>query len=384
MDKNPPRLMIVAGEASGDLHGANLVSEMKKIIPNLICYGLGEDKMRKAGVDVRINASELSIVGLVEVIKHYPRLRGILKEMRYMLKSSSPDLLVLIDSPDFNLRLAKTAKRYGIKVMYYIGPQVWAWRPARVKTIKKRVDMMAVVFPFEVKCYKDAGVPVEYVGHPLLKDAFTTIGKSDFFSSHNLDANKKLIGIFPGSRKSEVENNFPVLIEMALKLSSQRSDVQFITPIASTITENFIGQFVAHSPVNITTTTVSIYDTINACDAIAATSGTVTLQITLMQTPFLIIYKTSPITYRILKKLVRFTFVGIANIIAGKEICREFIQHKATPENIARELERLLSDQAYVTTMKKEMVNIRKRLGEKDGSIEAARLAVSLISSVYR
>lgn len=374
--------MIVAGEASGDLHGANLVSEMKKIIPNLTCYGLGEDKMRKAGVDVRINASELSIVGLVEVIKHYPRLRSILKKMRHILKSSSPDLLILIDAPDFNLRLAKTAKKYGIKVMYYISPQIWAWRPSRVKIIKKRVDVMAVVFPFEVKFYKDAGIPVEYVGHPLLKDAFTTTGKSDFFGNHNLDVNKKLIGIFPGSRKNEVADNFPTLIEAALKLSRQRNDVQFITPIASTITENFVGQFISRSLINITTTTANIYDTINACDAIAATSGTVTLQTTLMQTPLLIVYKTSPLTYQMLKKLVHSTFAGITNIIAGKEICREFIQNEATPGNIARELERLLSDQVYITTMKREMVNIRKKLGEKDGSIATARLAANLISSV--
>lgn len=378
--KNPPRLMIVAGEASGSLHGANFIAELRKIMPDLVCYGIGDEQMRKVGVDVYVNTSELSVVGLVEVIRHYPRLLGILKKMRYMLKSSAPDLLVLIDAPDFNLRLAKTAKRHGIKVMYYISPQIWAWRSSRIKTIKKCVDMMAVVFPFEVEFYKNADVPVEYVGHPLLKDAFFTTSRNDFFSNEKLDVDKKLIGLFPGSRKSEIENNFPILIRAASKLSRQRTDLQFITPIAPTIEKNFINKFIDHAAVNITTTTTNIYDVINACDAIAATSGTVTLQITLMQTPLLIIYKISPITYRILKKLVNFTFAGIANVIAGKEICREFIQHEATPENVARELERLFSDRAYIAEMKREMARIKEKLGEKDGSATAARLAANLIA----
>ncbi len=378
--ENPPRLMIVAGEASGSLHGANFITELKKIIPDLVCYGIGDEQMRKVGVDVYVNVSELSVVGLVEVVKHYPRLRGILKKMRYMLKSSPPNLLVLIDAPDFNLRLAKTARRYGIKVMYYISPQIWAWRSSRIKTIKKCVDMMAVVFPFEVGFYKNAGVPVKYVGHPLLKDAFATTGRDKFFSNEKLDVNKKLIGLFPGSRKSEIENNFPVLIRAALKLSQQRTDLQFITPIASTIEKNLVKKFIDHAAVNVTTTTANIYDVISACNAIAATSGTVTLQITLMQTPLLIVYKISPITYQILKKLVNFTFAGIANIIAGKEICREFIQHEATPENVARELERLFSDSAYIAEMKSEMACVKEKLGERDGSATAARLAANLIT----
>ncbi len=375
-----PRLMIVAGEASGDLHGANLVTELKKIQPDIDCYGVGGEYMQKAGVDIHVNASELSVVGLVEVIKHYPRLYNILNKMRYELKNNPPDLLVLIDSPDFNLRLAKTAKKLGIKVMYYVSPQIWAWRSSRIKVIKKCVDIMAVVFPFEVKFYKDAGVHVEYVGHPLVKDAIVTADKDEFFRAENLDANKKLIGIFPGSRVSEIANNFPVLIEAALKLSQQRSDIQFITPVASTLSEDYIQKFINYSKINITTTTSKIYDVINACDAIAAASGTVTLQITLMQTPMLIVYKISPITYKILNKMVNFTYAGIANVIAGKEICREFIQDDATAKNIALELEKLLSNKSYAAEMRKEMHKIRENLGEKNGSVAAAQLAANLIT----
>jgi len=381
MPASPTRLMIVAGEASGDLHGANLVRELKNILPDIDCYGVGGEQMRKAGVDIHINASELSVVGLVEVIKHYPRLRNILNKMKHTLKRSQPDLLVLIDSPDFNLPLAKTAKRHGIKVMYYISPQIWAWRSSRIKIIQKCVNMMAVVFPFEVKFYKDAGVPVEYVGHPLVKDANVSTNKDEFLKVEKLDPNKKLVGIFPGSRKSEIENNFPILINAASMLAQQRDDIQFITPIASTLSENFLKNFISHSALNIATSTANIYDVINTCDVIAATSGTVTLQITLMQTPMLIVYKISPITYRILNKIVNFTYAGIANVIAGKEICREFIQDEATPKNIALELEKLLSNQSYVTEMKKEMKNIKAMLGEKDGSATVARLAANLIAT---
>ncbi len=376
-----PRLMIVAGEASGDLHGAKLILELKKILPDVTCYGLGGSHMRRAGVNTIVDASELSVIGLIEVLRHYPRLRKILNRMRNELQRNRPDVLVLIDSPDFNLRLAKEAKRRGIKVMYYISPQIWAWRSSRMRVIKKYVTMMATVFPFEEQLYRDAGVPVEYVGHPLLEDARITTDKNIFFKDHKLNTDKKLVGIFPGSRTSEIEHNFPTLTQAATALSQQRPDVQFIVPVAPTLSSDLMVKFTRNIPVDITTTTANIYDVIHACDAIAAVSGTVTLQVTLMQTPMLIIYKVSPITYQILSQLVDFTYAGIANVIAGKEICREFIQHEATPENIAGELERLLSDHPYTARMKSEMSMIRNTLGEKNGSAEAARLAAQLIAS---
>ena len=378
---NTVRVMIVVGEASGDLHGANFYLELKKILPAIECCGLGGKYMQQAGVDILFDAAELSVVGLVEVLKHYPRLHGILNKMRDELRHNPPDLLVLIDSPDFNLPLAKTAKQNGIKVMYYISPQIWAWRSSRIKIIKRCVDMMAVVFPFEVKFYQDAGVAVEYVGHPLIEDAIITIQRDNFFAAENLDTNKKLVGLFPGSRVSEIEKNFPALITAAAKLSRDRNDIQFIAPVASTIPTDFIRKFVKDSTIDITTTYADIYNVINACDAIAATSGTVTLQITLLQTPMLVIYKVSPVTYKILRRIVTFTYACIANVIAGKEICREFIQENATTDNIAVELDKLLSDHHYQEEMKKNMREIREALGKKDGSVSAARLAAQLISA---
>ena len=381
MQSNSPRVMIVVGESSGDLHGANLLIELKKIYPNIYCYGLGGKYMRKAGATILTDASELSVVGLVEIIRHYRRLRGILNRMISELKDNPPELLVLIDSPDFNLRLAKAAKQYNVKVLYYISPQIWAWRSSRIKIIKKYVDMMAVVFPFEVIFYKNAGVPVHYVGHPLIKDAVATVDKKTVFQNEKLGISKKLIGIFPGSRKSEIERNFPILIDAAEKLSQQRIDVQFITPIASTLSKNFIKSYTDSSKLDITITTENIYNVINACDAIAAASGTVTLQITLMQIPYLIVYKISPITYYLLKRIVNFTYAGIANVIANKEICKEFIQNSANPDLIALEIDKLISDESYVDTMKIEMREIKKRLGSKDGSAETAQLVADLITT---
>ncbi len=373
--------MMVTGEASGDLHGAHVIHEIKKLLPNITCYGIGGTKMQQAGVDLHTNVSELSVVGLVEVIKHYPRLRKILNKTKTTLKQQKPDLLILIDSPDFNLPLAKTAKQYGIKVLYYISPQIWAWRKGRIKLIQRYVDMMAVVFPFEEKFYLDAGVPVEYVGHPLIKEAHATIDKQHVYTSMNLDTNKKLIGLFPGSRVSEIENNYPVLLNAAKTLLKQRKDIQFITPIASTLSNNLLKEHISKAGIEVFSTTDDIYNIINACDAIAAASGTVTLQITLMQVPLLIVYKISPTTYRIFKRIVKFSYAGIANVIAGKEISREFIQTNATAESISAELNKLLSDKEYIAEMKKNMQAVKNTLGDKDGSAATARIAAGLITT---
>lgn len=379
-EKLSPLVMIVVGEASGDLHGANLIRELKKLFPNINAFGLGGKNMREAGVKTLTDASELSVVGLIEVIKHYPRLHGIQKQMINVLKNNPPDLLILIDSPDFNLSLAKAAKQCGVKVLYYISPQVWAWRSSRVKTIKRYVDMMAVIFPFEVKYYEKADVPAQYVGHPLVKEAFSTKSKDSVCKLHKLDSNKKIIGLFPGSRKSEIEHNFPILIAAAEKLSNENNDLQFITPIAHTLPNSLISEYTNNSTLDIKTSIENIYNVINACDVIAAVSGTVTLQITLMQVPHLIIYKISPLTFYILRWIVNFKYAGIANVIANKEIAKEFIQNNAQPIAIAQELKKILSNSDYANNMRAEMKKIKDQFGYKDGSVSVAKLAEELIT----
>ena len=239
---------------------------------------------------------------------------------------------------------------------------------------------MAVVFPFEVEFYTNAGIAAKYVGHPLVKQAKVSVSRENFIAKENLDPNKKLIGLFPGSRRSEIENNFPTLLSTAKKLLQNREDIQFITPIASTLSKDFIHSFINNTDIIIKTTNTDIYDAINACDAIAAASGTVTLQITLMQTPMLLMYKVSPLSYFVLKRIVNFTYAGIANVIANKEIYREFIQQDANADNLCHELNKLLSDKAYVNCMKENMQQIREQLGEKNGSISTAKLAMELIN----
>lgn len=380
MDSDTKRVMIVTGEASGDIHGSHVVRELKIISSNIEFYGIGGKYMQEAGVFLHTNISELSVAGLVEVLKHYPRLRKILTNTRALLSQKRPDLLIVIDSPDFNLPLARTAHKLGIKVMYYISPQIWAWRKGRIKQIKKYIDMMAVVFPFEEKFYRDAEVPVEYVGHPLIKEAKASVNKEQFFINNNLDQSKKLVGLFPGSRVSEIEYNYPAMLKAAYHITTERDDIQFITPIASNLPDGFIEHYIAENEINIHTSTADIYNLINACDAIAAASGTVTLQITLMNVPLLIIYKISPTSYRILKRIVNFSFAGIANVIANKEISREFIQEDANTENITTEIIALLDNENYISEMKNNMSKIKEMLGEKDGSATTARLAAKLLS----
>ena len=239
--------------------------------------------------------------------------------------------------------------------------------------------MMAVVFPFEEKFYLDAGVPVEYVGHPLTKEAKTNVDKNQFINSTGLDPRKKLIGLFPGSRISEIEYNYPIILSAADNLLQKRQDIQFITPIATTLSDDLIQKHIEEIGIEVFTTSENIYDVINACDVIAAASGTVTLQITLMQTPMLIVYKISPATYKIFKKIVKFSYAGIANVLARKEISREFIQADATTENISTELNKLLSEKKYIAEMKSNMQAIKNLLGDKDGSANTAHLAVELI-----
>jgi len=382
MPNDTKRVMIVTGEASGDIHGAHVVRELKLIMPKIEFYGIGGVKMQETGVELHTNISELSVAGLVEVLKHYPRLRKILANTRTLLSLKRPDLLILIDSPDFNLPLAKTAHQLGIKVMYYISPQIWAWRKGRIKLIQKYIDMMAVVFPFEEKFYRDAGVPVEYVGHPLIKEAKASQSKEQTIKNLNLDASKKIVGLFPGSRASEVEYNYPVLLQAAKILAANRNDLQFITPIANNLPEGYVEKYITDTDLEVHISTADIYDTIHACDAIAAASGTVTLQITLMQTPLLIIYKISPTSYRILKKIVKFSYAGIANVIANKEISREFIQADATASNIASELLNLIDNERYTNEMKNNMSAIKDILGEKDGSATTAQLAAKMLNEI--
>ncbi|MEI7817782.1 MAG: lipid-A-disaccharide synthase, partial [Desulfuromonadales bacterium] len=312
------RIMIVAGEASGDIYGADLVTESNKLATDIHFSGIGGTRMREAGVETLVDSSDMAVVGLVEVIKHFDVISSAFRKLKQILLDTPPDLLILIDYPGFNLRLAKVAKKAGVKVLYYISPQIWAWRQGRVKKIARLVDHMAVILPFEAAFYEKAGIPVTFVGHPMLDLVKVAIDRSAAATSFNLDPAQKIVGLFPGSRRNEIERLLPVIIGAATKLKERFPDIQFILPLASTLSNDDIIPQLKAAGLGVTTTRDRIHDMIRACDAVISVSGTVTLEIALVGTPMVIIYKLSPLTYQIAKRLVKVPNIGLCNIVAGE------------------------------------------------------------------
>jgi len=370
--------MIVAGEASGDIYGADLVIEALKLDPDLQFFGIGGARMREAGFDALVDSSEMAVVGLVEVIKHFDVISSAFQKLKKIILNDAPDLLILIDYPGFNLRLAKVAKKAGVKVLYYISPQIWAWRQGRVKKIARLVDHMAVILPFEAPFYQKAGVPVTFVGHPMLDLVNVAMDRSSAAASFSLDPSRKIVGLFPGSRHNEIERLLPVIIAAAVRLKERFPDIQFILPLASTLKSNDIVPLLNAANLDVTITRERIHDMVRACDAVISVSGTVTLEIALVGTPMVIIYKLSPLTYQLAKRLVKIDNIGLCNIVAGETVVRELIQEQANPATIAAEIERVLTDQTYHATITRKLGEVRAKLGQGGASALVARLALGL------
>jgi lipid-A-disaccharide synthase len=372
-------IMIVAGEASGDMHGASLVREMLKIDPALNFYGIGGNKLQEAGVKLLANASTMAVVGLTEVIS---KLRSILKIMNMMKKSLDkyrPDLVILIDYPDFNLPLAKAAKKRGIKIFYYISPQVWAWRKSRINKIKRLVDKMAVILPFEVDTYAAKGFVVDYVGHPLLDLVKLSYSKQESRKMFNLDESKTTIGLLPGSRQSEVIKLLPEMLRAAEILAQKIQNLQFILPLADTLEEKTVGDIVSGFTIKVKVISGQTYDAVSCCDLAIVASGTATLETALLGVPMIIIYKISLLSYFIGKLVVNVKNIGLANIIAGKTVVPELIQGKANAQSIAAEAVAILTTVERKKEMMNELAEIRAKLGKPGAAIRAAQLALDML-----
>ena len=373
------RIMIVAGEASGDLHGSNLVKEALRIDPGLSFFGIGGRRMRDEGVTILVDSSEMAVVGLVEVISHSRVIYRAYSILKKIIHSNPPDILILIDYPDFNLLLAKVAKCAGVKVLYYISPQIWAWRVGRVKKIARLVDRMAVVFPFEVPFYEKEGVPVTFVGHPLVDTVHPTMTRPGAQTCFGLDPDKKTVGLFPGSRKGEIRNLLATIIDAAALLRKHYPDLQFILPLASSLSNADIAPFIGSNPLDIRVIDGKVYDVMQVCDAIISVSGTVTLEAALMGVPMVIIYRVSPLTYAVGKRLIKVDHIGICNIVAGERVVRELIQDDAEPGWIAAEIGRILSDEAYAREMRAKLADVKAKLGVGGGSARVAKLLVEMV-----
>ncbi|MCO4787383.1 MAG: lipid-A-disaccharide synthase, partial [Marinomonas atlantica] len=283
-------IFIVTGEASGEAHAARVINALNQLSPDIKLSGIGGDKLRAEGVDIVVDFSELAVMGLVEVLKRYREIKAIFNRVVALLKQQRPDLLVLVDYPGFNLKLAKEAKKLGIPVLYYISPKVWAWRKGRVKTIKKVVDHMAVLFPFEVPIYQEQQISVNCVGHPLVDAVVRNFSTEEAKRRLNIDPEQRVLGLFPGSRRSEVEVLLPLMIKAAERVVAKHADVEVVLPLAPGLNSSVLDTILAETQLPIKVVSEDFYDLTSACDAIVAASGTVTLEVALLGVPHFIIY----------------------------------------------------------------------------------------------
>jgi lipid-A-disaccharide synthase len=377
------RVLIIAGEASGDLHGANLIRAARDIDPGLSFFGMGGRQMEAAGCDIRIDMKDLAVMGLLEVVFRLPVIRRAFRRVSsYFAGAERPDLLVLIDYPGFNLRLAGAAKQAGIPVLYYICPKIWASRPGRIKQIVRNVDRLAAIFPFEVELFGGQPIQVKYVGNPLLDEYHAPEPRGSVLRKHGLDETKPVVGLFPGSRKSEIRYILPTILKTAKLLKQQSPELQFMLPVASNLSESDLAASLQQEGVPAVLVQDDIYNVSAACDAVLSVSGTVTLQVALAGTPLAILYKTSTMTYAIGSRLVRIPLVGLPNIVAGREIVREFIQDNATPEQLTREMMKLLFDQPYRANVAADLSEMKNLLGTRGCAKRVANMIHEMVNLV--
>ena len=377
--KSPLSIMFSAGESSGDQHAANMFLELKKHQPDIKGFGMGGAKMALAGIDIRYDSGSIGVIGVVEVLKHYGEIRRALKLIQQLVSTERPDLLVCVDYKEFNLKLARFAKQCGVKVLFYVSPQVWAWRPGRVKTYGKAIDMMAVIFPFETTYYDAENVPVRYVGHPSVDKVHPQRSRLEDMAIFNLDENNPVIGLLPGSRANEINRLLPIMLAAAEILQARTPGIQFMLPQADSISDELLESYMCQSPVKITVIKNQPYDVIQCCDVVMTTSGTATIEIALLTVPMVITYKLAALTYWLGRWLVNTPFIGLPNIILGKGFIKELIQHEATSENLAEEIERILTDKFYADQMRDNLNQVKQQLGQGGGSKNMAELALEIM-----
>jgi len=376
---NNPRIMLVAGEASGDMHGAKLVAAMRKQAPDLEVCGIGGSALAAQGMEILYDSSRLAVVGIIEVLSHLRFIREAMHALEKRLREQPPDLLILIDYPDFNLIMAKKARRLGIPVFYYISPQVWAWRSGRVKTIRKLVDRLAVILPFEKEFYQKRGMNVEYVGHPLMDTVRAVRPRTEFLPTLGIAPESTVIGILPGSRRREIAAMLPIFLTAAKLMQKQLGKVVFLLPLAPTLSEaDLLANGLAEAGVEVRVIRENRYELMAACDAVMAASGTVSLELAILEVPMVVAYKVSPLTYFLGRRLIKVPYASLVNLVAGREVVPELLQDDAVPEKIAAATVRLVANQTERARMLAGLAEVRERLGGPGASDRAALLALSL------
>ncbi|NBV75674.1 MAG: lipid-A-disaccharide synthase [Methylococcaceae bacterium] len=380
MSDHSPVVVFSAGEASGDQHAAHVFEALKQRLPSVRGLGMGASRMQQAGIELAYDSSGIGVIGLVEVLKHYAEIRRALKIMQALLLKQRPDLLVCVDYKEFNLKLAKFAKAHGIKVLFYVSPQVWAWRPGRVTTYGRAIDMMAVIFPFETAYYDAKQVPVRYVGHPSVDKVKPLRSRAEDQLLYGLNSDHAVVGILPGSRNNEIKRMLPVMLQAAEALHQQRPELQFLLPQADSISDAVLETFMQECRLPIKVIKQQAYDVIQCCDAIMTTSGTASLEIALLGIPMVIAYRLSTLTYWLGRLLVNIKFIGLPNIIAGRGIVRELIQDELTAKNLSEEILRLLQDGHHREACLAGLQEVKTQLGQGGGTQKMAALIVEMLN----
>ena len=354
------KIIIVAGEESGDMYASKIINDFSEN-EKIQFYGMGSNKMKKTNAQILLDSSSLSVVGFFEILKIYPKLLKSLNFMKKSIKEIKPDLLILIDYQEFNMKLAKYAKLNGIKVLFYISPQVWAWRKNRIKKIKKYIDIMAVIFPFESKFFQDEGIKSYYVGHPLVQD-------NTYKEVHY--KNKDYIGFFPGSRLSEIKNHLPMINRIIESMHEKDPTLKFLVSRSNNIDKHIYEKFFFNKKYVSIISNENIYKTIDMCKIAVAASGTITLQIALKKIPLCVFYKISNATYIIIKFLIKTNFISLINILLEKKVVQEFVQSQASEKNIIHEINKIIRNSNYRKNLIRDISSIEEILKDEDSMID--------------
>ena len=377
-----PNIMMVAGEASGDVHAAALLRALKERIPGLTAFGMGGPRLKEAGLEALFDASEISVMGLVEVL---PKLLGILRVLRALGREASirrPDLAVLVDVPDFNLRLAKRLKKLGIPVVYYVSPMVWASRPWRVRTIRRRVDTMLCILPFEEPWLKARGVEAQYVGNPVLDALPPPGGMEAFRAKLGLEPSRRTLAVVPGSRPSEIGRVLPVMCEALQRILSSHPKLQLVVPRAPSLPDGFLEGIFGRFGLSPVIVDGRVCDVVGASDAAIVCSGTAALEAGLMARPFVVVYRVNWLSALVFRVIRTVRFISLVNLLAGREIVPELFQRDCTPERIEREILAYLDDPERSGCVVSGLLEVRKTLGSAGASGRAADAVAGVLENI--
>ena len=398
-------ILISAGEASGDMYGAQLIDVLRRVaglratgrtnasaptpaVP-LDFFGAGGERMRTAGCEIIVDAKDLAVVGITEILSHLPTILGLYRKLIRSADERRPALAVVIDSPAFNWRVARQMRKRGIPVVYYVCPQFWAWRQGRVKLLRKYVDKALVIFPFEEKFYRDRGVDATFVGHPLADLPAPAITRDAYATENRIDAAKSWITLMPGSRGKEVRMNLPTILEAADRLqgTSTGGSFEFLLPVAHTLNAAFLRQLIEESRREVQQTASLppirlVHESLPALyhsRAAIVASGTATVEAAMMGTPFVMVYRVSALTYALGKPRVKVPYFAMVNLIAGEEVVPELVQHKFTAENVVKDMNRIIPDGEPRSRMIEQLARVKARLGHTEGGAHPSANAAEII-----